>query len=136
MNRLRTIRESKEYSLADVAKGVGTTPMTIQRFEAGTRNISLNWLTKLANFYQVDISELVSDKTPADKSKIPHPETFIEAILQASLKSGESPAPKLIEAAKKGLRDRLQQDAEDGAISNVNQLVRVARSIMGDNKRQ
>lgn len=42
--------------------------MTIQRFEKGTRNVSLKWLERLAELYKVTVAELVDDKTPADNS--------------------------------------------------------------------
>lgn len=62
MNRLREIRESTGLTLAQVAEAVKCTPMTIQRFETGKRNISLRWLEKLAKFYKKSVAELVDNE--------------------------------------------------------------------------
>lgn len=61
MNRLRIVREMKKKTLEEVGEAMGTTRATIQRFETGGRNISLIWLEKLADYYGVNIAELVTD---------------------------------------------------------------------------
>lgn len=67
MNRLREIREDKNYTLEQVAKALHTTLATIQRFEAGTRNVSLRWLEKLAIFYEVTVADLVDKDSIKNK---------------------------------------------------------------------
>ena len=61
MNRLRIVREMKKKTLEEVGEAMGTTRATIQRFETGGRNISLAWLERLADYYGVNIAELVTD---------------------------------------------------------------------------
>lgn len=62
MNRLRIVREMKKKTLEEVGEAMGTTRATIQRFESGGRNISLTWLERLADYYGVNIAELVTDE--------------------------------------------------------------------------
>ncbi len=61
MNRLRDIRKNAGLTLKQVAEAFEVTPMTIQRFEKGTRNVSLKWLEKLAELYKVSVPELIAE---------------------------------------------------------------------------
>lgn len=60
MNRLKETREARRYTLEQIADAIGTTFATVQRWEAGTRNVSLKWLEKLASFYKIPVSDLVA----------------------------------------------------------------------------
>ncbi|MGE0108180.1 MAG: helix-turn-helix domain-containing protein [Bdellovibrionales bacterium] len=62
MNRLRIVREKKDKTLEQVAQAMKSTRGTIQRFETGQRNVTLSWLERLADFYGVNIAELVTDE--------------------------------------------------------------------------
>ncbi len=61
MNRLKIIREQAGFTQEEVAAAHKVTAQTIQRFEKGTRNISLSWLEKLAKFYKVRVSALIDE---------------------------------------------------------------------------
>ena len=61
MNRLRIIREMKDKTLEEVAQALSVTRGTVQRFEMGQRNVNLNWLERFADYYGVNIAELVTD---------------------------------------------------------------------------
>jgi transcriptional regulator with XRE-family HTH domain len=61
MNRLKIIREQAGFTQEEVAVAHKVTAQTIQRFEKGTRNVSLSWLEKLAKFYSVRVSALVDE---------------------------------------------------------------------------
>lgn len=66
MNRLKIIREQAGFTQEEVAAAHKVTAQTIQRFEKGTRNISLSWLEKLAKFYKVRVSALVDEIEASD----------------------------------------------------------------------
>jgi transcriptional regulator with XRE-family HTH domain len=66
MNRLKIVRELAGFTQEEVATAHKVTPQTIQRFEKGTRNVSLSWLEKLAKFYKVRVAVLVDDVKNAD----------------------------------------------------------------------
>lgn len=55
------MREQAGFTQEQVAKAHKVTPQTIQRFEKGTRNVSLAWLERLAMFYNVRVSALVDE---------------------------------------------------------------------------
>jgi transcriptional regulator with XRE-family HTH domain len=50
INRIRDVRKEKRMTLADVAMRCSppTTPQTIGRLETGMRNLSLDWMNKIA----------------------------------------------------------------------------------------
>jgi transcriptional regulator with XRE-family HTH domain len=83
MNRLKTIREDAGFTQEQVAKAHKVTPQTIQRFEKGTRNISLAWLEKLAKFYNVRVSALVDEVNVQDNKSVDN--DVDEAILREIL---------------------------------------------------
>ena len=66
MNRLKIVRELAGYTQEQVATAHEVTAQTIQRFEKGTRNVSLAWLEKMAEFYKVRVSTLVDDVVEAE----------------------------------------------------------------------
>ncbi|MDE6150277.1 MAG: helix-turn-helix domain-containing protein [Ruminococcus sp.] len=50
---LRSLRESKRLSQADVAKNIGVSPAAYSTYETGTRDVSSDKIVKLAKFYGV-----------------------------------------------------------------------------------
>ncbi|MFZ9395418.1 MAG: helix-turn-helix domain-containing protein [Erythrobacter sp.] len=68
INRIRDIRKSKGFTLADLAEACRppTTPQTIGRLETGMRNLSLKWMERIAAALDVDPEMLVrSEEVPA-----------------------------------------------------------------------
>lgn len=97
MNRLKTIRKQAGMTLKGVAEKFDVTPMTIQRFEKGTRNISLKWLEKLAALYGVTVPELIGEEPPEGKSPETalNPELLEEIVTYAMFRcKGQNVDPK------------------------------------------
>ncbi|MCA1662052.1 MAG: helix-turn-helix domain-containing protein [Novosphingobium sp.] len=61
INRIRDVRKQKRMTLADVAARCKppTTPQTIGRLETGMRNLSLDWMNKIAAALGVEPELLV-----------------------------------------------------------------------------
>lgn len=61
INRIRDIRKQKGMTLADLAAACDppTTPQTVGRLETGMRNLSLNWMERIAAALDVDAEKLV-----------------------------------------------------------------------------
>lgn len=61
INRIRDIRKQKGMTLADLAAACvpPTTPQTVGRLETGMRNLSLNWMDRIAAALGVDPEMLV-----------------------------------------------------------------------------
>ena len=61
INRIRDVRKQKRMTLADVAARCTppTTPQTIGRLETGMRNLSLDWMNKIAAALGVEPELLV-----------------------------------------------------------------------------
>lgn len=98
INRIRDIRKAKGLTLAQLAQGCAppTTAQTIGRLETGMRNLSLNWMNRIAAALEVDPQALVrSDEAPqamvVAALRIAGPEalsTRREAVLPTDLASG------------------------------------------------
>jgi transcriptional regulator with XRE-family HTH domain len=61
INRIRDIRRSKQFTLAEVAQRCSppTTAQTIGRLETGMRQLSLTWMNRIARALEVDPELLV-----------------------------------------------------------------------------
>ncbi len=57
--RLLALREGKNLSQAAVAKQIGITSRTYQRYEAGEREPMLSTLVRMADFFEVSVDYLV-----------------------------------------------------------------------------
>lgn len=64
INRLKEIRSQRGLTLQKVADAVGATAGQIRFLETGARKISLIWLEKLSQFYNVDPSEILAAPPP------------------------------------------------------------------------
>lgn len=62
-----------------------------------------------------------------DDNKLNDQEMFIEAILRASIKTGENPTEKILETRRNKLRNWLLDDAKEGIKSTVSHLIRLAQ---------
>lgn len=64
--RLKELRIKKNKSLQELADGVGASKAHIWEIErGGSKNPSMDLLTKLANYFGVSISFLVGEQPPA-----------------------------------------------------------------------
>ena len=57
-NRLRDIREDRDYTQADIAKLLETTQEQISKYETGKQLMGIDKYIKLALFYNVSIDYL------------------------------------------------------------------------------
>ncbi|HAX91975.1 MAG TPA: hypothetical protein DCY07_07195 [Rhodospirillaceae bacterium] len=89
MNRLKIIREQAGLTQEEVAKTHKVTAQTIQRFEKGTRNISLSWLEKLAKTYGVRASALIDDVEAVEAVDADLDEALLREVLTYALKRCE-----------------------------------------------
>ena len=66
--RLKELRIKKNKSLQDVADAVGASKAHIWELErGGTKNPSMDLLTKLAKFFDVSVSNLVGEEPPSEE---------------------------------------------------------------------
>ncbi|MBR8769880.1 helix-turn-helix domain-containing protein [Porphyromonas levii] len=59
-DRLYQLRTERRIPSQDVAKALGVEPPMYSRMERGTRNIKIEHLQKIAEFYQINCTELHS----------------------------------------------------------------------------
>lgn len=71
INRIRTIRKEKGWTLAELAEACEppTTPQTVGRLETGMRNLSLKWMERIAAALEVD-PELLVRSEQADHPQV------------------------------------------------------------------
>ena len=56
--RLKQLRKEKGITLDALADSIGTTKTTLSRYENGTRSPKISILTKLAEYFKVDVTWL------------------------------------------------------------------------------
>lgn len=63
---LKKIREARGYSISELGKALDVTPFTVWRWEAGSREPSLQKITEMVNFLKVTPNDLlgVDEKRP------------------------------------------------------------------------
>ena len=59
INRLKEIREDRDYKQSDIAKVLGTTQQQYSKYELGIQLISVERLVKLAKFYGTSVDYLI-----------------------------------------------------------------------------
>lgn len=67
MNRIRQLRKKEGLTLQQVADAIGVTNNTLSRYETGKREPSVQFLIKLANFFDVTVDYLI-DREPKSKT--------------------------------------------------------------------
>lgn len=67
INRIRDIRRTKGWTLADLAAACEppTTPQTIGRLETGTRNLSTGWMQRIGDALDIEPEALVRSEHTA-----------------------------------------------------------------------
>ncbi len=73
LNRLKEIREDKDYSQKDIAKILKTTQQQYSKYELGIQLIPIDRLCLLADFYNVSLDYLLcrsDDRKIYSKTKI------------------------------------------------------------------
>lgn len=59
IERLKEIREDKDYKQSDIAKVLNTTQQQYSKYELGLQVIPVERLVKLAKFYNTSVSYLI-----------------------------------------------------------------------------
>jgi len=64
--RIRKLRKTRGWTLQQLADLIGTTPQTVQRLETANMTVSMDWLQKFANAFNVSPVDLMKESTPRD----------------------------------------------------------------------
>lgn len=64
---MRTFRESRGLSIAQVSKHIGIDPSNLSRIERGKQTPSLPLLIRIAQFYNCGLDDLIGKTKPAPK---------------------------------------------------------------------
>ena len=67
MDRIRKLRKERGLSITGLAEKIGVSYQSLQRYEAGKREPSIQTLTKLADFFDVTVDYLIGRE---EKNKI------------------------------------------------------------------
>lgn len=59
IERLKEIREDKDYKQSDIAKVLNTTQQQYSKYELGLQVIPVERLVKLAKFYNISVDYLI-----------------------------------------------------------------------------
>lgn len=112
---LKYLREKKGISQTKLAKDLKIDTSTIAKWENNTRQITLEWAIKLANYFNIDVGTFISvNQINNTSSKINNDEEY-KRILR-----------------EKGLMDENENIDEE----NLNKLLKIADMIDGLNKKE
>ena len=64
--RIRYHRKLRRLTQSDIAKLIGTTAATVSRLETSDMNVSMTWLQKFADAFNVPVSELIDESSAPD----------------------------------------------------------------------
>jgi len=64
--RIRKLRKTRGWTLQQLADQIGTTPQTVQRLETANMTVSMDWLQKFANAFNVSPVDLIDESSPRD----------------------------------------------------------------------
>lgn len=65
-NRVRALRLEREWSLAELAERVGSTPSQILKLEKSQRRLDFDWVSKFAKAFEISELELVGQGASTD----------------------------------------------------------------------
>lgn len=112
---LKYLREKKGISQTKLAKDLKIDTSTIAKWENNTRQITLEWAIKLANYFNIDVGTFISvNQINNTSSKINNDEEY-KRILR-----------------EKGLMDENENIDEE----NLDKLLKIADMIDGINKKE
>ena len=94
--KIKHLRKTKKVTQTDLAKAIGKTKSSIQKYEAGTTNMPIDVLYQIAHLLDVAVEDLLPDES-ASKSEVSKPaaghgspaENFNEYLRQHIIKCVE-----------------------------------------------
>ena len=112
---VKYLREKKGISQTKLAKDLNIDTSTLAKWENNTRQITLEWAIKLANYFDMDVGNFISvNQINNTSSRINNNEEY-KRILR-----------------EKGLMDENENIDEEG----LNKLLKIADMIDGINKKE
>jgi transcriptional regulator with XRE-family HTH domain len=93
--RIRQLRKNHNLTLQQLADRIGTTPQTIQRLETENMTVSIQWLTKLAQAFNVFPADLVEGGPGRDIPLLGHVDRNGHLVPQPGRETIHFPTPML-----------------------------------------
>lgn len=111
---VKYLREKKGISQTKLAKDLNIDTSTIAKWESNTRQITLEWAIKLANYFDMDVGNFIS----------------VNQITNTSFKASDEDYKRILK--NKGLMDEEENIDEE----NLNKLLKIADMIEGISKKE
>jgi len=85
---LKNLRKKKGVTMAQLAEAVGVTKSTISDWENAKKLPKTGCLKKLADFYEVSMEDLVTDKSEVERAELPFSTSIIdlEKLLNSNIR--------------------------------------------------
>ena len=91
--KLATLRKHFSYSLADVAEKVGAPVQDYMKWENGNKLCSIEYLKKLADFYQIPIRDLLDNTKEVVLPELEETYSTVDIPFKESINSGNTKEP-------------------------------------------
>lgn len=115
-DNVKYLRESNNISQSKMAKDLRIDQSTLAKWENGTRQITLEWAIKIANYFDITVGEFISkDFVYNTTTNLPSSESEYKKILQ-----------------DKGLMDKNEKIDEE----KIDDLLRVAEMMKKFNNKE
>ena len=112
---VKFLREKKGISQTKLAKDLNIDTSTIAKWENNTRQITLEWAIKLANYFDMDVGDFISTNQITKTSSLPTTDDDYKQILK-----------------EKGLMDDDNYIKEE----DFNRLMKIADMIQGMSEKE
>ena len=83
------MRRRQQLTLRELATKLGTTPQTVQRLETGRMTVSVEWLHRFADIFEVEPAHLISSSESAEPAFLGHVDA--SGIVQLQRKKNKLP---------------------------------------------
>ena len=125
MNRLRELRKMRGWTLQNVADFIGTSLVSVSRYEREDQRLTLPVMRRLATLYNVSLSDL-------DAAAVTRPDSYMvrfgENLTFARLRTGGTTAESV--AARADIpRGRYEALEEGNAAPSLHELETLARTL-------
>ena len=105
---VKYLREKEGISQTKLSKDLSIDPSTLAKWENNTRQITLEWAIKLANYFDMDVGEFIATNQKTKESSLPKNDDEYKKILK-----------------DKGLMDENEKIKEE----DFNRLIKIADMI-------
>lgn len=87
--KITEFRKKRFMTQTDLASALNISRVSLNQYEKGTRKVPLSFITKVANYFNITVDELIGIETPTEESNINPYIKFMKELVALNLTSDE-----------------------------------------------